>query len=55
MIIEAALQLQDGTEQDALQNMGSNMASTSSTEQDTLQDMDSNMASTCSTEQDTLR
>jgi hypothetical protein len=35
MIIEAALQLQDGTEQDALQNMGSNMASTSSTEQDT--------------------
>ena len=36
MIIEAALQLQDGTEQDALQDMGSNMASAYSTEQDTL-------------------
>ena len=52
MIIEAALQLQDGTEQDTLQDMGSNMASAYSTEQDTLQDMGSNMASAYSTEQD---
>ena len=41
MIIEAALQLQDGIEQDALQDMGSNMASAYSTEQDTLQEMGS--------------
>jgi hypothetical protein len=34
------------TEQDTLEDMGSNMASTCSTEQDTLHDMGSNMAST---------
>jgi len=52
MIIEAALQLQDGTEQDALQDMGSNMASACSTEQDTLQEMGS--TGTCSTQEDDL-
>ena len=52
MIIEAALKLQDGIEQDALQDIGSNMASAYSTEQDTLQEMGS--TGTCSTQDDDL-